>query len=127
MCSRALCGSRSTSGMSGRSMKPKCASARQKFGATSLDRQPVLAGDARHRLDLDAQHEQLLMQRAVVLDVPDHDRRRVLLGAVRNTAVPGTRGILRPIHRHELLDRDQRLAHALRDRGRAGCQIHITP
>ena len=78
-------------------MKPKRASARQKFGATSsiVMRSP----DAIHgtEQDLDAQHEQMLVQGAVMLDVPDHHRRRIALGPGQEHRRAGhARHVLRP-------------------------------
>ena len=70
-----------------------------------------------HRQDFDAQHEQVLVEGAVMLDVPDHHRRRVALGAGQEHRGAGHARNFRSLDpRHEFADRDQRLAHAGRDR-----------
>ena len=111
-----------------RSMKPKRASARQNGGDLLQRRHPVISGDPGHRQDLHPQHEQMLMQGAVMHDVPHHHRRRITLGAGKEHSGAG--------HPRYLLLRDagQEFGAGIRASRRLlktavapRCQIHVMP
>src|SRR6266404_897081 len=85
-----------------------------------LDPDAVARGDPGHGTYLNAQHEQMLMQGTVMLDVPDHHRRRVPLGpGQEHRRARRPRYVLRGNLGHEFGDRRQRLVHSHRDRGSA--------
>src|SRR3981081_1403368 len=75
-------------------------------GRQLLHRQPLGVADPWHRFGDDRQHEDALVQRAVVPDMPDHDRRCVALGACQEYGGAGNTGDARlGDPRHEGVDR----------------------
>src|SRR5664280_392262 len=78
-----------------------------------LDRDPAAGHHPRHWQDFYTQHQQMLVQCTVMLDVPDHDRRRITLGPRQEHGGAGnTRNAFGLNILHELRNWYQRFMHS---------------